>query len=174
MKIKEHNTAGCYLVRKNKGTWEIILIYKRWSEDNQGWLPPKGHVEEGETLEEAAIRETIEETGYKNFEVIQPLETLHIEYPWDDGFIHRKSIHYFLAKLINDEREELKQSKQEKEATVKVEWLSLQDAEKQLLFDDEREILKDVIQILKKFQNHLEKYSTYFCHSDKSTLSSVT
>lgn len=61
-KVKKNNTAGCYLVRKNKGpltllrtgTWEIILIYKKWVEDNQDWFPPKGHVEKG------AIRETTE------------------------------------------------------------------------------------------------------------------
>jgi 8-oxo-dGTP pyrophosphatase MutT (NUDIX family) len=148
MKIKEHNTAGCYLVRKNKGTWEIMLIYKKWAKDNQGWVPPKGHVEAGETLEETAKRETTEETGYKNMEIIQPLTTLHLKYPWDDGFLHKKSIHYFLAKLINDEREELKQSKQEEDSTVKVEWLILHNAEKELLFDDERQILQNVIKIL--------------------------
>lgn len=148
MEIKEHNTAGCYLVRKNKGTWEIILIYKKWAEDNQGWVPPKGHVEEGESLEETAKRETTEETGYKNMEIIQPLETLHLEYPWDDGFMHKKAIHYFLAKLINNEREELKQSKQEENSTIKVEWLTLQDAERELLFDDERQILRNVARIL--------------------------
>lgn len=78
MEVKIHNTAGCYLVRQTKGVWEIILIYKKWAEDNQGWAPPKGHVEEGETLEQAAIRETTEETGYKNMKILQPLETLHL------------------------------------------------------------------------------------------------
>jgi len=156
MKVKKHNTAGCYLVRKNKGPsallgtskWEIILIYKKWAEDNQGWVPPKGHVEKGESLEDAAKRETTEETGYKNMEIIDTLETLHLKYPWDDGFMHKKDIHYFLAKLIDDEREELKQSEQEESATVKVEWMSLEKAEKELLFDDEREILRKAMKLL--------------------------
>ena len=151
MKIKKHNTAGCFLVRKNnKGVWEIILIYKKWAEDNKGWVPPKGHVEGKETLEETAIRETREETGYKNMKIIKFLETLNLEYPWNDGFLHRKSIHYFLAILENAEREELKQSQQEKDSTIKVEWLTLENAEKNLKFDDEREILKEVIRILKE------------------------
>lgn len=148
MEVKVHNTAGCYLVRQNNNVWEIILIYKKWAEDNQGWVPPKGHVEKGETLNEAAIRETVEETGYKNLQILQPLETLHIEYPWDDGFIHKKNIHYFLAELTNDERIDLNQSKQEKASTVKVEWLTISQAEKDLKFDDEREILRKVSKIL--------------------------
>lgn len=148
MKIMKHNTAGCYLVRKAKNGWKIVLLYKKWSEDNQGWVPPKGHVEDGETLEEAAIRETKEETGYKNFNIVDVLETLHLEYPWDDGYLHQKDIHYFLAKLSDDQKIDLKQSKQEESSTVKVEWLSLENAEKDLLFDDEREILRKVINLL--------------------------
>ena len=149
--IKFHNTAGCFLVNKNASTneWEIILIYKKWAEDNQGWVHPKGHVEAGETLEAAAIRETTEETGYKNMEIIATLPVLNIEYPWDDGFIHKKTIHYFLAKLINTERGELKLEPQEKATTVKVEWHTLKDAEKVLMFDDEREILRKVREILR-------------------------
>jgi len=144
----EHNTAGCFLVRQKEGVWEIILIYKRWAEDNQGWNPPKGHVEKGESLEEAAIRETAEETGYKNMEIVEPLETLHLEYQWDDGYLHKKTVHYFLAKLVNDEKGKYKLSKQEKNSTLKVEWMSLEEAKKNLMFNDEREILKKVIKIL--------------------------
>lgn len=43
-------------------------------------------------------------------EIIATLETLHLEYPWNDGFMHKKDIHYFLAKLIDDEREGLVKS----------------------------------------------------------------
>lgn len=148
MTNKNHVTAGCFLVRKRKGTWEIVLIYKKWAEDNQGWVPPKGHVEEGETLEEAAKRETIEETGYKNIEIINTLKTLHIEYPWDDGFMHKKTIHYFLAKLIDDEKQDLILHAKEKSVTVKIEWFSLDEAEEIIMFDDERKILRDVIKKL--------------------------
>ncbi|MBP9759153.1 NUDIX domain-containing protein [Candidatus Dojkabacteria bacterium] len=148
MEIKLHITAGCFLVRPAKDSWEIVLLYKKWTEDNQGWVPPKGHVEEGETLEQAARRETMEETGYKNFEIVSILETLHIKYSWNDGCTHKKDIHYFLAKLLNDEKTELKLSEQEENSIVKIEWLSLEKAEKDLLFDDEREILRKVIRIL--------------------------
>ena len=35
-----------------------------WNEKRQGWEMPGGHVEEGETSEQAAKREFIEESGY--------------------------------------------------------------------------------------------------------------
>lgn len=49
--------AGCFLI--NKETKEIALIYRKKQDD---YSFPKGHVEKGETLKEAAIRETAEET----------------------------------------------------------------------------------------------------------------
>lgn len=49
--------AGCFLIKKE--TKEIALIYRKKQND---FSFPKGHVEEGETLKETAIRETVEET----------------------------------------------------------------------------------------------------------------
>ncbi|MBD3280524.1 hypothetical protein GF389_03300 [Candidatus Dojkabacteria bacterium] len=52
-----------------------------------------------------------------------------------------------MAKLIDEEREGLKLSDQEDNSTEKVEWMSLDDAEKNLKFGDERKILKKVMNL---------------------------
>ncbi len=56
------------------GKKEILFIRR-----NKKWDLPKGKVEKGETYEEAAIRETIEETGVKNLEIRRfIMKTYHV------------------------------------------------------------------------------------------------
>ena len=57
-KNRETLKAGCVVVN-TKG--EVLLVTER---QRVKWEFPKGHVEPGETLEHAAMREVAEETGY--------------------------------------------------------------------------------------------------------------
>lgn len=49
--------AGCFLINKQDKT--VALVYRKKFND---YSFPKGHLEDGETLEECAVRETAEET----------------------------------------------------------------------------------------------------------------
>lgn len=51
------NKGGCILV--NTEEKKVALIYRKRLDD---YSFPKGHIEEGESIKEGAIRETIEET----------------------------------------------------------------------------------------------------------------
>lgn len=53
------NAAGEILMMRRRGWWDL----------------PKGHVEEGETHEQAALREVTEETGLQQVRIIRPLGT---------------------------------------------------------------------------------------------------
>jgi len=55
-KLKHLVVVG-YIVHDSK----VLLV---WHEKLRKWLPPGGHVEEGELPIEAVIREVLEETGY--------------------------------------------------------------------------------------------------------------
>jgi 8-oxo-dGTP diphosphatase len=52
--------AGGLVVRRNNGDLEIVVVHRPVHQD---WSFPKGKLEEGESFEEAALREVQEETG---------------------------------------------------------------------------------------------------------------
>ena len=44
---------------------KILLLYKNYMNKSDGWVLPKGTVEEGEEYTETALREVLEESGAK-------------------------------------------------------------------------------------------------------------
>ncbi len=61
--------AGGLVVNPND---EILFIYR-----SNVWDLPKGRIEDGESIEETAIREVEEECGAENLKLIKPLLTTH-------------------------------------------------------------------------------------------------
>ena len=58
--------AGCIPIKiTKKGNLKVLLLSSSKSGDN--WVLPKGTVEDGETAEEAAMRETVEEAGVEGY-----------------------------------------------------------------------------------------------------------
>ena len=55
----EATSCGGVVIYRGK----ILLLYKNYKNKYEGWLLPKGTVEEGEEYNETALREVKEETG---------------------------------------------------------------------------------------------------------------
>ena len=53
--------AGGLIIRRQSGQLEVALVHRPVHQD---WSYPKGKLEEGETFEDAAQREVLEETGF--------------------------------------------------------------------------------------------------------------
>lgn len=64
---------------------------------------PKGHIDLGETPVQAAVRETIEETGFTNLEVLADLGVLQSQYP-KNGKWYIRDEYYFVMRLVTHER----------------------------------------------------------------------
>lgn len=57
-------SAGGLVYRRVRGLWMVCLGARRRPDDGTlVWSMPKGHVEPGESMEQAALREVREETG---------------------------------------------------------------------------------------------------------------
>lgn len=53
--------AGGIVVRRTTGTEPLVLVVRPTKPGATEWVLPKGHIEPGETTEEAALREVAEE-----------------------------------------------------------------------------------------------------------------
>lgn len=99
---------------------------------------PKGTVEKGESIEEAALREVFEETGYKAA-IVKPLNTFQHVFTWNDGITYDKTIHYFLLNLSIDKK--FKHQRQNNEDFVNV-WVPVKKAEAKLTHPDTKEAIR--------------------------------
>jgi 8-oxo-dGTP pyrophosphatase MutT (NUDIX family) len=104
------------------------------------WSLPKGHVEPGETQEQAAVREVEEETGIRG-RVLAPLGTIDFWFVAEDRRVH-KTVHHF---LLEQESGELSDADIE---VVEVAWVPLSDARGRLAYADERELVERALRLL--------------------------
>ncbi len=102
----------------------------------ENWGLPKGHVEKGETPEQAALREVREETGIDALEVREVLETIDWYFREGADLIH-KYCHFFLMETAVEETRP-----QFEEGITECIWLPLDDALRTLTYDNARQVLE--------------------------------
>jgi 8-oxo-dGTP pyrophosphatase MutT (NUDIX family) len=92
---------------------------------------PGGAIDAGETPEQAAQRETLEETGYRV--LVDPTQTRVAHYPfvWD-GTARRVTTHFFRASLLEPER--APQPVQDAPYNEGMRWLNLDEVPQALSF----------------------------------------
>ncbi len=105
------------------------------------WSLPKGHLEAGETLEEAAVREVAEETGITG-DIIGSLGTIDFWFVVEGRRVH-KTVHHYLMRAIGGEL-----SDEDVEVT-EVAWVPLPRIADRLAYSDERGLLDEAARLLR-------------------------
>lgn len=74
--VREPTAGGIVFRRNKKNEVEILLI----QDSKDRWTIPKGHIEEGETAQETAVREISEEAGLSDTKVVCWLGKINFRY----------------------------------------------------------------------------------------------
>jgi len=122
--MNKEKSCGCVILNDNN---EVLLIHH-----NAGhWDFPKGHVEEGETEIQTAVREVKEET---NIDVeVNEKYRYTIEYSPKEGIT--KEVVFFLAQNTNDNKQP------QLEEVCEVKWFEMNEAIEKITFSNAKEIL---------------------------------
>ena len=99
--VKSEHSAGGVVFRPaaNGKSWDIVVVQRARHDD---WSLPKGHIEAGETREQAAIREVKEETGL-DARILHPLSEIQYFYRRPKGDLIRKTVYYYLMEATSTE-----------------------------------------------------------------------
>ena len=136
--MKEVAAAGGIVVKNDNGI-KVLLI-----EDCYGFLTwPKGHIEQGETPEVAALREICEETNQSDTRILEKLGEQKYTYLWEDEDIF-KTVYIFLVEVLSHnpiivQEEEIKSAK----------WMSPEEAIEKIEYDGSKKLLKKGIDLYK-------------------------
>ncbi|MFI5085760.1 MAG: NUDIX hydrolase [Actinomycetales bacterium] len=131
----EEVSAGGVVVDQHDGGLRVAIIARLNRGGRLEWCLPKGHPENAESHQEAAVREIEEETGIRG-EILAPLG--HIDY-WFTVSGHRvhKTVHHYLLRATGGE---LSIENDPDHEAVDVAWVELTDLPKRLSFPNERRI----------------------------------
>lgn len=129
---KQETSAGGVVYRLVDGAPVYLLIRDSY----RNWGFPKGHVEEGELPDSAALREVSEETGLSDLAMRGLIETIDWHFRFRGKLIH-KVCHFYLM-----ETGESSTSPQRTEGITACRWLPFGPAEELISYANARDVLR--------------------------------
>jgi 8-oxo-dGTP pyrophosphatase MutT (NUDIX family) len=136
-KTRNEHSSGGAVIRTDNGTAHVALIATR---GRTRWGLPKGAVAAGETSEQAALREVLEETGLEA-EIVRLLDTIEYFFRAGDTLIHKRVDFYLMRYVAGQLTPQLSE-------VDDVEWVELPEAIQRASFVSERKLLEIALQDL--------------------------
>jgi 8-oxo-dGTP pyrophosphatase MutT (NUDIX family) len=146
LEVRRELSAGGLIWRRRAGAGtEIVLVRPA---GKATWVLPKGHVEPGESLLDAALREATEESGLR-VAPGEPLGQVSYLYSWRDGPSDRpirifKRVHFYLMECVGGDP-----SAHDHEID-EVRWIALDEAPARASHKSERSLIIKAQNILTK------------------------
>jgi 8-oxo-dGTP pyrophosphatase MutT (NUDIX family) len=146
--MRDEHSSGGAVISFRDGAPFVALIATR---GRTRWGLPKGAVSEGETSEQAALREVNEETGLVA-NIVKPLDT--IEYFFRaSGTLIRKRVDFYLMMYASGELVP------QLSEVDDVEWVALPEAIQRASFDSEKKLLEMALQEIETVRASLTQTS---------------
>jgi 8-oxo-dGTP pyrophosphatase MutT (NUDIX family) len=124
--------AGGIIIDNSTDSPRVLLVHRPRYDD---WSFPKGKLDPGETVEEAALREVKEETGLK-CRIIRKLAVMQYDYRTRrKGLLKPKAVHYFLMERLNH------RIRVPGDEVDLAEWVKLDEAAQRLTYEQDRKLL---------------------------------
>jgi 8-oxo-dGTP pyrophosphatase MutT (NUDIX family) len=134
MESRSEVSAGGVVYRRDDGAIELALAARRTRRGELAWGLAKGAIEAGESEEQAAVREVLEETGLEAV-VESDLGDIRYFYVWE-GVRVRKRVHFFLMRATGGDVTNHDTEMED------VRWFPLRSAIKRAAYKGEREVIE--------------------------------
>lgn len=134
---REVSAGGVVFRREAAEEGEAGLRFLIIRDSYHKWGLPKGHLEDGESPMEAAVRETQEEVGLEHLTVHGPIRIIDWRFRAKGGRYIHKYCHFFLM-----ESPEGEPAPQMDEGITAVRWCRLDEALADLSYDNARGVLR--------------------------------
>ncbi len=127
--MKWEKSCGALVYRYHGGGLELLLIRHRFGGH---WSFPKGHVEQGESESQTALREVKEETNI-SISLEEGFRECVEYYP--KPYI-KKQVIYFLGRSLGDT------PKRQEEEISELRWVPIDQAERMVSFDNDKNLIR--------------------------------
>jgi len=142
MRTRNHTSSGGVIYKGHEDTLQVILISHYNQRGKLVWCLPKGSVEEGESLQETALREVREETGTDGRILEKIGQIQYWFYSKQEDTKIFKTVHFYLMEYLrgseNDHDSEVYEAR----------WVASQKALSMLTHNSERQIMEKAARYL--------------------------